>query len=255
MILVKHMQSKKISIASIIITYQRVSEAKAQMDIIRQTWQPLFKKVDIYHEFNGKKSWYPKKYQEDFLHRHKSMSHFVGANHLLNEGIKHVLSSNQKYDYIIAASSDAWFYDPNKLKRVILTCQRKGFQLATSLWGGLALSTEFFILTPSLAQKLFPLNLTKIINKSRFFKWAYSKVSIFESAFTFQVMRVLKNPNKIYLIPGRRVILLYNWHYSPHFYASHHDRRKRKKDISPKIRHVLGQSLENMPSLNKFLAS
>lgn len=247
------MYAKKLKIASLIITYNRVEEAKAQMDIIREAWQPMFNSVDIYHEFNGKKSWYPKKYLEDFLHRHRPMSHFVGANHMLNQGIKHVLESGNKYDYIIATSADTWFYDPKKLKEIILTCKRKNYQLATSLWGGLVLSTEFFILIPSLARKLFPLELTKIINKSRFFEWVYTKISIFEGAFTIQVMKTLKNPNKIYLIPGRRVILVNNWHYSPNFYASHHDPQERKKDVTPKIFNILGNRTNNMPSLNKFL--
>lgn len=244
---------KKIKLASLIITYNRVAEAKAQMDIIRELWEPLFKKVDIYHEFNGKKSWYPKKYREDYLHKHKPMSHYIGANHMLNQGAKHILESGQKYDYIIASSADTWFYDANKLKAIILTSKRKGYQLATSLWAGVVLSTEFFVLTPTFARKLFPLDITHIINKSSFFKWAYTKISIFESAFTFQVMKILKKPNKIYLIPGRRVILLNNWHYSPNFYASHHDRNQRRQDLLPKLPSLLKDRMKDMPALVKFL--
>lgn len=244
--------SKKIKLASLIITYNRVDEAKAQMDIIRELWEPLFKKVDIYHEFNGKKSWYPKKYRENYFHKHKSMSHYFGANHMLNQGAKHILESSQKYDYIIASSADTWFYDPKKLKQIILTSKRKKAQLVTSLWGGLIFSTEFFIITPTFAKKLFPLNLTNIINKNRFFKWAYTKISIFESAFTFQVMKTLKNLNKIYLIPRRKVILLDNWHYSPSFYASHHDRKRRKEDLLPHLPNLLGNKMSKMPALNRF---
>lgn len=247
------MYAKNLKIASLIITYNRVREAKAQMDIIRELWKPLFERVDIYHEFNGKKSWYPRKYKEDFLHQHKQMSHFIGANHMLNQGIKHILESGKKYDYIIATSADTWFFDPKKLKEVILILRRKEYQLATSLWFGLILSTEFFIITPNLARILFPLNLTSIMSKNRFFRWAYSKISIFESLFTLQVMKVLKNPNKIYLIPGRRTVLLKNRYYSPNFYASHHDSRQRRRDLLPKMRLSLGERIENMPSLNKFL--
>lgn len=247
------MHARKIRLASIIITHNRVEEAKAQMDIIRELWQPMFESIDIYHEFNGKKIWYPKKYQEDNLHRHKPMSHFFGATHLLNQGMKHVLNSGKKYDFIIVTSADVWFYDPKKLKEVILMCRRQRFQLATSLWAGIVLSTEFFILSPELAKKVFPVSFTQIINKYRLLKWTYTKISIFESIFTLKVMKVLKNPNKIYLIPGRRAIWLKNRFYSSNFYASHHDQRKRKQDISPNIYTILGNKIEDMPSLHKFL--
>ncbi len=247
------MYAKQIKLASIIITHNRVEEVKAQMDIIRELWQPLFESIDIYHEFNGKKAWYPKKYQEDNLYRHKPMAHFFGASHMINQGMRHVLNSGKKYDFIIVTSADVWFYDPKKLKEVILKCRRQRFQLATSLWAGIGLSTEFFILSPELAKKVFPLRFSHIIKKYGLLKWTYTKIAIFESIFTLKVMRVLKNPNKIYLIPGRRAIWLKNRFYSSNFYASHHDQRKRKKDISPNIFAILGNKIENMPSLHRFL--
>lgn len=246
--------AKKLKIASVIITHNRIDEVKAQMDIIRELWQPMFETIDIYHEFNGKRCWYPKKYKEDFLHRHRYMPHFTGANHMFNQGFKHVLESGKKYDYIIASSADTWFFDPKKLKSIILTCSKKRYQLVTSLWGVMALGTEFFIITPELAKKVLPLRFTKFINKYRLLKWTHTKIAIFEMIFTFQVMKVLKNPNKIYLIPGRRAVWPANRFYSPNFYASHHDQIKRKKDILPKIRYALGDRITNMPGLYKFIA-
>jgi len=248
------MQAKNIKIASLIITYNRVQEAKAQMDIIRKLWQPIFESVDIYHEFNGKSSWYPQKYKEDLLHRHKSMPHFLGASHMLNMGMKRILDSGKKYDYIIASSADVWFYDPKKLKNIILKCAKKKYQLATSLWGVMAFGTEFFIITPDLAKKVFPLRFNTIIGKHRLLRWAHTKIAVLESIFTFKVMRVLKNPNKIYLIPGRRTVWPTNRYYSPNFYASHHDKKKRKQDLLPKIYTSLGNRVESMPSLHKFLS-
>lgn len=249
------MKAKKLKIASLIVTYNRIGEVKAQMDIIKELWQPMFETLDIYHEFNGKKSWYPKKYKEDFLHRHRSMSHFVGANHMLNQGIKHVLESGRKYNFIIASSADTWFYDSKKLKKLILTCSKKRYQLATSLWGGIVLNTEFFIITPDLAKKVFPLRFIPFINKYKLLKWVNSKISIiFENIFTFKVIRVLKNPNKIYLIPGRRTVWSTNRFWSPNFYASHHDPKQRKRDLMPKIRRSLADSMGEMPSLNRFLS-
>lgn len=252
------MQAKKLKIASLIITYNRVFEAKAQMDIIRELWQPMFERVDIYHEFNGEKDWYPQKYREDFLHIHKPMPHFLGASHMLNQGIKHVLSSDKNYDLIIVTSADTWFYNPKRLREIVLTCYKKKFQLATSLWAGMTLGTEFFIMTPNLAKRVFPLTLTRFINKFiskyKLLKWTHSKIALLESIFTIQVMKVIKNPNRIYLIPGRRVVLLTNRFWSSNFYASHHDRVQRRKDIRSKIIHVLGDKIEAMPVLSKFLS-
>lgn len=244
----------KIKIASIIITHNRVDEAKAQMDIIRELWQPEFSGIDIYHEFNGKTAWYPRKYREDHLHRHKLMSHFTGANYLLNQGIKHVLESKKNYDFIIATSADTWFYDPVKLRNIVIRCLKKRYQLATSMWGVILLGTEFFIMTPALASKVFPLKFTRFISKYKILQWANTKIAILESIFTLQVMKTLKNPNKIYLIPGRRTVLPTNRFWSPHFYASHHDPIKRKRDISPTIFKTVGEKIKNMPYLNRFLS-
>ncbi len=248
------MNDKKIKIASLIITHDKVSEVRAQMDIIRELWEPMFDSVDIFHEFNGQKTWYPKKYKEDHFHTHRSMSHLSGANYMFNQGIKHILESGKKYDFIIASSADTWFYDPKKLKSIILTCQKKNYQIATSLWGFATLGTEFFIIRPELANKVFQLKFAQVINKYNPLKAYRTKIAIFESIFTLKIMRILKNPNKIYLIPGRKTVWPKNRFYSAHFYASHHDPQKRKKDIGIKLRSILGERIENMPVLNTFLS-
>lgn len=246
------MNIQKLRIASIIVTYNRVDEARAQMDIIRALWQPLFKGIDIYHEFNGEVGWYKDKYKEDFLHRHKSMYYLLGANYLVNQGFKHVFESGETYDLIIVTSADAWFYNPKKLKIVITTFCEKKYKLATSMWGMVVLGTEFFIIAPDLAKKVFPLRITHILNKQMILKWAH-KIAVFESMFTIKVMRILKNPNRIYLIPGRKTVFIKNRFFSPNFYASHHNRDKRRKDISSKLKNISKEKIEDMPYLSRFL--
>lgn len=248
------MQAKKIKVASVIITHNRVSEAKAQMDIIKELWQPMFERVDIYHEFNGKESWYPKIYKEDNLYRHESMDHLTGANHMLNQGIKHVLEADKKYDFIVVTSADTWFFDPKKLKQILLKCKNKKYHLATSLWGFTSLGTEFFVITPDLAKKVFPIRFARIFNKYKLSRLTRTKLAIFEGIFTLKVIRILKNPKRIYLIPGRRAVWPKNRFYSAHFYASHHDPQKRRRDIGFKLRSQLGERIDNMPVLNTFLS-
>ncbi len=283
---------KKLKIASLIITYNRVDEARAQMDIIRELWEPILDRVDIYHEFNGKPKWYPKIYREDYLHKHKPMSHFIGASHMFNQGMKHILESGEKYDFIIASSADTWFYDLKKLKTVLLSCRKNHYQLVASLWSGMILGTEFFIITPDLAKKIFPIRLSQFLSKNKasfllrnkasfllrnkasfllrneakpltkelrslrnkILRWTNSQIArLFECIFTLQVIRHLKNPKKIYLLPGREIIWLFgNRYFSPSFYASHHDKNQRKADLSSELPLILGEKMTNMPALTKF---
>ena len=244
-------QLKKVKLASLIITHNRILEVKAQMDIIRELWQPSVRSIDIYHEFNGNKKWYPQKYKEDFLYRNTQMSHFQGACYMLNQGIKHILSSPKKYDYIIVSSADTWFFNPNKFKNIISICQKKNYQLATSLVWGMVFGTEFFIITPNLAKRVFPLKYKKI-NSIKILEWSSNKIFVVESIFTIQLLKTLLKPNYIYLIPGRRTVWPHNRYLSSNFYASHHDPIQRRKDITLQINKLLGKRIVHMPTLYKF---
>lgn len=235
----------KINLACVITTHSRVEDAKGQMDLIRDKWTPYFTSIDIYHEFNGEKKWYPKKYREDFLFRHPKMPHLKGAIYLIEQGIKDVLESKKEYDFIIVASSDAWVYDPKKIYELIQECQDKGYELATSIWFGTGLATEFFIITPSLAKKVFPLNYEKYLEHHKIAKVLdsyshtklvekyipWSKMGTVEFYFTKKALGILKNPKEIYLIPGRKFVFHHNRFHSKGFYSSHHDREKKLKAI------------------------
>jgi hypothetical protein len=240
------MQTNKSSqkLACVITTYNRVSDAKAQMDIIKELWQPKFsQKIDIYHEFNGKEEWYPEKYREDYLRRHPSKPHFHGAIDLINQGVSHVLESKHKYDFIVVASSDAWVYDPEKIHQLIKDCHEKEYQLATSIWFGIGLATEFFIITPELAEKIFPIDYEQILENHKVAKTLdsyshtkfvekyipWSKMGTVEFYFTIKAREALKGFKKIYFIPGRKFIFFHNRFSSKNFYSSHHDVLKRKQ--------------------------
>jgi len=230
---------KELKIAVVITTYSKVSDAKKQMDIIHELWEPLFKTTDIYHEYNGEKAWYPEKYKESHLHRHTWLPHLEGAMYLMNKGIQHVLQSQKKYDYIVVASADVWIYNQEKIAEMFIHLYKRKYQLATSLWNGPFFSTEFFIISPKLAKKVFPLNIFV------FKKWypimlQFAKKTTFplvETYFTYSCIHALKQRvYNIYLIPGRRFVLYFNRFHSEQFYLSHHNLQKKeklfKKDLS-----------------------
>lgn len=242
-----------IHLACIITTHGRVSEASAQMDIIRELWQPHFKRIDIYHEFNGKKEWYRASGREDFLSRHEPKPHYEGAVHLIEQGVEHVLKSGRPYDFIVVASADVWVYEPQKICEIIELMMKGKYLLASSLWPPFnCLATEFFVITPSLADKIFPLNYTEYLNRRKTVKMAHAisqskmanviswtQIPVVEILFTMKAVRIMKGVRRILLIPGRKFVFMHNRYYSKDFYSSHHDIALRKNLVSPKLRESL----------------
>lgn len=72
----------------LIYTYNRIDDAKINMEIIKNVWQAddYFENLEIIHAFNGKKEWYEKKYLEDKLVRIRNTWHFQGASDLIDVG-------------------------------------------------------------------------------------------------------------------------------------------------------------------------
>lgn len=252
----KKVDVSDVRLACVITTYDKVMEATGQMDIIRELWEPQFASIDIYHEFNGPSELYPEKYREDFLHRHKWLPHFLGAIYLINKGVSHVIASKRHYDYIVVASADTWVYDPKKIAQVIDECRKHNYLLATSLWCGPVLATEFFIIKPSLAKKLFPLDYEDFLKKYSFFKFFndYTKFQQLETYFTYKILKLLKQHiTQIYLIPGRKIVHITNRFNSGGFYASHHNIDARKKYVAPKLKRLLKTKLQQAAALNSLV--
>lgn len=202
------------------------------MKLIRDFWslEEELQKIDIYHAYNGESKKYPKKFLEDKLIRRPNLGHYAGAADLINTGIETILNSAsvipslsrdpflKKYDYILVMSGDVWLIKPKVLVKILDTITSKNYQFATSLWPDLFFipryfASEFFIITPKLAQKIFPLHLNKPL----------LTLPLVEQALTEHVLShaTLK---EIYLLPGRRLVWGFNRHYSPTLgYLSHHN--------------------------------
>ena len=79
-------------IAVLLYTYNRIDDARINMEIIRNLWSqhPLLKNITIVHSYNGDKTLWPEKYLEDDLLYLDNPGHFAGAEILVNEGVKYI---------------------------------------------------------------------------------------------------------------------------------------------------------------------
>lgn len=213
-------------LAVLLISHNRIKDVKISMKIIRHLWskEKDLNQIDILHCYNGDPDKYPRKYLEDKLIRRPNLGHFQGATDLINTGLKEILDSKKNYKYVFVMSGDVWLVKPKVLVKILKTMTSKNHQLATSLWPDLFFiphffATEFFIITPSLAKKVFPLKI-----KPPFFT-----TPRVEEALTNSVLNHLSF-NQVYLLPGRKLFWGFNRHYSPKLgYLSHHDLVTKQK--------------------------
>jgi hypothetical protein len=125
---------KKIGV--LIYTYNRVDDAKINMEIIRNVWEKskYFEDVEIIHSFNGKKEWYSKKYLENDLIITKNSWHFQGASDLIDVGIRMFQRKHKKIDYVIVLASDTWLIKPAYVQSLLERMKKDNLYLATCPW-------------------------------------------------------------------------------------------------------------------------
>jgi len=168
---------EKINIGVLIYTYNRIEDAKINMEIIRNYWakSSLINDIKIVHSFNGNKNWYPKKYLEDDLIRMKNSSHFQGASEMIDSGIKKMNGKYKNLDYIIVLASDTWLVKINYLESLLKEMRKKELYLAACPWGipkrnllfDVGMSVDFFIMDFKWIKKhkMFPINYKKFFDK------------------------------------------------------------------------------------------
>lgn len=157
------------NIGVLIYTYNRVDDAKINMEIIRNVWakNKSLKDVKIVHSYNGNKQWYPKKTLEDHLVVTKNTWHFQGASDLIDAGMKD-FSKDKKIDYVIVLASDTWLINPEYVEGLLNKMQKESLVLATCSWGlperneigDVGVSMDFFIVDLNWARKskMFPID-------------------------------------------------------------------------------------------------
>lgn len=165
-------------IGVLIYTYNRVDDARINMEIVRNIWDKsgLFgEKIVIVHAFNGRKEWYRQKYLEDDLIRVKNSWHFQGAADLIDAGMKAFRKKHKNISQVIVLAADTWLIKPEYLRGVLDRMKKDKRYLATCAWGlpemngmrEVGIATDFFAIDLGWAAKndLFPLDYKKFYDK------------------------------------------------------------------------------------------
>lgn len=166
------------NISIIISTYNRIDDAKINMEIIRALWQKtvIFSKINIIHAYNGKTEWYPEKYLEDSLVTTLNAGHFHGAADLMDIGFSEIEKVDSETDYVIFLASDTWLVNPDFVAKTIRNMQENELYIATNTWDALpgkpgnvlkVMAVDFYILDYKWARQanIFPLNFGEFKNK------------------------------------------------------------------------------------------
>ncbi len=197
------------NIGVLIYTYNRVDDAKINMEIIRNVWEgSSFENVKITHSYNGLKEWYPEKYLEDDLVKIKNTWHFQGASDLIDAGIKRIQKKHKEVDYVIVLASDTWLVNPDYVKSLIAKMRKEDLLLATCSWGlpdrdniaDVGVAVDFFIVNLKWATKykVFPINYGKFQKKYRDL-FAYQKAGnvMLEKLFLARYLEAISRSEKI----------------------------------------------------------
>lgn len=184
------------NIGVLMYTYNRVDDAKINMEIIRNVWQKTnyFDDVKIVHAYNGKKEWYPKKYLENDLVIIKNSWHFQGAADLIDAGIKKFKKKYKETDYVIVLASDTWLVKPVYVENLLKKMKNNNLYLATCSWGNpdkdnisdVGMAVDFFIVDLKWANtnKFFPINYGDFYKK-------YEELFMYQSGGTVMLEKLL----------------------------------------------------------------
>ncbi len=147
--------SENPKIGFVIYTYDRVDDAKINMEILRHVWDAshLFADIKIVHCFNGDKSWYTEKTVEDDLVRLHNSGHFCGASDLIDAGMDVFAKKYPDTDYVIVLAADTWLINPQHIAHIIHAMAQNNQYIATCPWGlprhtdfsDVGMATDFFI--------------------------------------------------------------------------------------------------------------
>lgn len=177
-VMIEKRKVKRLHIGCLIYTHERVDDARINMELIRNSWQKagLFSRIKIIHLYNGRQSWYPKKYLEDVLIRKtKNPGHYSGAAELIDAGIARFQKMYPKIRYVVVLAADTWCLKPRYIARVIRTMQQNSQSLATCPWGlparykeiTVGMAIDFFIMDVQWAKRygMFPLRYAEFVKK------------------------------------------------------------------------------------------
>ena len=201
-------QKRTVAIGVVIYTYNRVDDARINIELI-QSWESnMFSRINIAHAYNGNPRWY-KKTSEDYLIQRKNLGHQKGAADLIDSGIATLLASKRPLDYIVVLAADTWLVKPDYLEKVIGTMKKDKLVVATASWGSNktktlwqgGMATDFFVIDVTFIKtsKLFPLKYAKFSEKYKEILDYLGKNTLLEHVFSVRFLAALE---KTFRIPG-----------------------------------------------------
>lgn len=191
------------AIAQVIYTYDKLDDAKINMEITRNLWEGIIGKVYILHAYNGKRRYGYRKYIENKLLEIKNRGHFTGASDLINNALVH-LTNFTNFKYVIVTAADTWMIKPIKLKAILNQMRSENKVIACSSWLDIetkwlfrtGFSTDFFIfdLDWNRANKFFPIKYDEYIKQFKDTCLFMGVYPYLELAFAYYYLKFFADP-------------------------------------------------------------
>lgn len=234
--------SKKLKLAYIVITYDKLEHAKLQIESIRNSWQDdkRIESMYIAHIYNGSQDFKGFGLEDTLIKTHNP-GHYEGASNMIDLGVDHILNLKSDFDLLLVASADVYFVKPSLVIDRLFDMIIKDKKICTTIWSLMpfCLATEFFAITPDCAKSVFPLRYSSHYNHKetlRFQQDGYPAVEklMYEKYLESQNENGLQAlTNGIYLLPGRRLHYPLNRYFSKGLgYISLHDLERKKMLIN-----------------------
>ena len=254
------MEKTRPRVGVLLYTYNRIDDARINLEIIRNVWQKhlFFRDVVIVHAFNGEKKWWPKKYLENNLIQLKNGGHFAGAVSLMDAGVECFAKKHPKVDYVVTLAADTWLVKPSYLEKIIKAMAAKEKYFAATPWANVrngniftfGASLDFNIIDVRWAtkHKLFPMRYEEFRDK-------YSDLLFYQDTqaypervilarFKEAIMRLgLPSENLVgrlakaylYIIKEREPVHAHNWRRKMYWPAmgliTHHEPQPKQKAL------------------------
>lgn len=251
-------------VAALIYTHDRTTDAKINMELIRNHWseKELFQDVVIIHCFNGERKRWPEKYLEDHLIYCENKDHFSGASILIDSGIEEIFLKNLALDYLITLASDTWLLNPDYIEKVLLQMANQNKYLAGCGWSQPVtqsriwkdISSDFFVLDLNWAKasSMFPLRYVEYLHSYGEVFLLMNKLVYLEDILLLRFKQAInhyyqiKSPNEFHTFFHNYILLIYqrepvnvyypsflrNMHFPSMGLLTHHDPYKKREDLA-----------------------
>ncbi|MFZ0158975.1 MAG: hypothetical protein WAL50_08115 [Kineosporiaceae bacterium] len=127
-----------IDVAVVIMTYDRVADAQANIETVRCAWTPGkgFGDVYVVHVHNGPEVWYTPDFSgvDADVSASPNPGHFEGAAELVDAGAQAVAEHWSQVRYAVFLASDTWLYDPAWIRGVLADMRADEMRLAAASW-------------------------------------------------------------------------------------------------------------------------